>query len=140
VPADGSASSAITASRFSLTIDGVEMASFSELAGITSEAEHAVPLLKKLPGRRNPPTVVLRRGLTSDTQLAAWHETAFEDPSVARKSTTLIMYNTRGEPVARYHLEDAWPAKLEIGTLEPRSDDLYETITLSCARIQRVSA
>jgi phage tail-like protein len=131
-PADDSA---ITAARFGLTVDGVEVASFSELAGITSEAEHA--LLRKLPGKRNPPTVILRRGLTADTQLAAWHETALDHPTEARKSTTLVMYDTRGEPVARYHLDDAWPSKLEIGS----SDGvLYETITLSCARIQRVAA
>ena len=57
----------IAAARFSLTVEGVEIAQFSELVGITSEAEPddlAATLLKKLPGKRNPPTVVLSRGFS----------------------------------------------------------------------------
>jgi len=129
------------ATRFSITIDGIEIGSFSELTGITSEADAAGPLLKKLPGKRTPPTVVLGRGLTKDTQLAAWHEAAVDDPAKARKNGTLVMFNTKGEPVARYHLENAWPSKLEIGTPEPGSDGaLYERVTLSCDRIKRLAA
>ena len=35
----------------------------------------------------------------------------------ARKSASLIAYNAAGDPVARYHLTNAWPAKLQINTL-----------------------
>ncbi len=141
MPADATAGDAITAARFSVTIDGVEIASFAEVVGITTEADTAGLLLKKLPGKRKPPTVTLRRALTTDTQLAAWHEAAVVDPAAARKRATLVMFNTRGEPVARYHLENAWPSKLEIASPEPGSGGaLNETVTLSCQRIQRVAA
>ena len=77
----------ITAARFSLTIDGVEIASFSELGGITSEAgpyDLAGRVLTKLPGKRKPPTVTLRRGMNADLQLSAWHQSVVEGQVAAR--------------------------------------------------------
>ena len=40
------------------------------------------------------------------------------DMAAARKSCSLVMFNTKGKPVARYHLENAWPSKIEIGALK----------------------
>ena len=49
------------------------------------------------------------------------------------------MYNTKGDPVARYHLTNAWPSKLEIGGLKAGSSEvLMETVTIVCERIERV--
>jgi phage tail-like protein len=144
MPAGSGGGDAITAARFSLTIDGVEIAQFSELVGILSEAgsdDLAGRILKKLPGKTKPPTVALRRALTADTQIAAWHDAALDgELSAARKSATLVMYATDGNPVAKFHLESAWPAKLEIGALGAERDDvLYEAVTLACERIRRVA-
>jgi phage tail-like protein len=51
------------------------------------------------------------------------------------------MYNTDGKPVARYHLEHAWPAKLEIGTLGAgRTEVLTESVTLVCEHLQRLAS
>ena len=62
------------------------------------------------------------------------------DWAAARKSATLVMYNTAGEPVARYHLENAWPAKLEIGSFSCRRGPvLMETVTLVSENLQRVA-
>jgi phage tail-like protein len=134
----------IAPARFSLTIDGVEIASFSELVGIVSESDpddFAAVLLKKLPGKRKPPTVTLRRGKNKDMGVFAWHEAALDSrASEVRKNAELTMYNTAGEPVARYHLENAWVPKIEIGALKAGSGEvLYETVTLACERLQRVA-
>jgi phage tail-like protein len=140
---------ALTAARFSITIDGYEIASFSELSGITTEVE-AVDFLessdkevvfKKLPGKRKPPTIVLKRGKNSSMELWAWHEAVLlGDIVAARKSCSLVMYNYDGKPVARYHMEHAWPAKLEIGALKAgASEVLMETVTIVCENIQRVA-
>lgn len=140
---------ALTAARFSITIDGYEIASFSELQGITTEV---VPvdflestdkevIFKKLPGQIKPPTVVLSRGKNSSMELWAWHEAVLQGNIVAaRKSCSLIMYNYDGAPVARYHLMHAWPSKLEIGALKAgASEVLMEKVTIVCESIQRVS-
>jgi phage tail-like protein len=141
---------ALTAARFSITIDGYEIASFSELVGITTEVKPVDVLestdkevvFKKLPGTKMPPTITLKRGKNSSMELWAWHEAVLMgDIVAARKSCSLVMYSTDGKPVARYHLEQAWPSKLEVGALKAGSSEvLMETVTIVSERIQRVSA
>src|SRR4051812_22643606 len=141
---------ALTAARFSITIDGYEIASFSELQGITTEVEPVSfmessdkeVILKQLPGKAVPGKVVLKRGKNQSMELWAWHESVLQGNMVAaRKSCSLVMYNFDGAPVARYHLENAWPSKLEVGALKAgASEVLMETVTIVCESIQRVSA
>ena len=141
---------AITAARISITIDGYEIAAFTELQGITTEVEPVElmestdneVILKKLPGKAKPATLVLKRGKNSSMELWAWHEAVLMgDIVAARKSCSLVMYDTAGKAVARYHLEHAWPAKLEIGALKAGSSEvLMETVTIVSERIQRVAA
>jgi len=140
---------ALTAARFELSIDGHSVAQFSELSGISSaidvvefiQSDAKENILKKLPGKRNPPTVTLKRGMTRNIEMAAWHElVVLGDVAAARKSCSLTMYNTKGEGVAKYRLDDAWPAKIEIGALKAgASEVLMETVTIVCEFIQRVS-
>jgi len=140
---------ALTAARFSVVIDGYEIASFSELSGITTEVEPVDYLsssdkeiiFKKLPGKRKPPTVILKRGQTSGVELWSWHQAVLAgDIVLARKSASLVMYNFDGQPVARYYLEHAWPSKLETSALKAgTSEVLMETVTIVCENIQRVA-
>jgi phage tail-like protein len=138
----------LTAARFELTIDGHSLAVFSELVGISSsvDIEHVrvdtnpKRKLKKLPGKRTPPTVTLKRGMTRNIELAAWHELVILGDAAARKNVTLTMYDVTGDPVVRYHLTNAWPSKLEIGALKAgASSILMETVTLVAEFMQRVS-
>jgi phage tail-like protein len=138
---------ALTAARFELSIDGHSVAVFSELQGISSAVDEVELLtrgsevLLKVPAKRVPPTVTLKRGMTRSMELAAWHDLALKNNEAARKDTTLVMYDTTGDPVARYHLENAWPSKLLIDTLAAgASEVLFETVTLTVEDIQRVSS
>jgi phage tail-like protein len=142
--------SPITASRFGISVDGVQLAVFSELQGISSgiDAEDVEYVSRdgtvtvKLPGKRTPPTVTLTRGLTQSFELSAWHELVIlGDVAAARKNVTLTMFNVLGEPVARWHLENAWPAKFELDGLkgEDGTSALIETVTLVSDHIRRVS-
>lgn len=119
----------------SLVVDGVEIARFSEVAGIES--------------RTKPATIVLKRGVTDSRELRAWHEAVrMGNMTAARKSASLVMYDYDGKPVARYHLENAWPSQVELGswskaegldvtweTVEYRT----ETVTIVSESIQRVA-
>ncbi len=139
----------ITAAKFSVTIDGYEIAAFSELQGITTsveivdfmESSDREVILKKLPGRCNPPEIKLKRGKTNSMELWAWHEAVLTgDMAAARRSASLVMYDSTGKPVARYHLENAWPAKIEIGGMKAgASEALMEQVTITCESIQRVA-
>ena len=139
---------ALTAARFELTVDGHSLAVFSELVGISSAVDienvrldtNRKHKLKKLPGKRTPPTVTLKRGMTRNIELAAWHELVILGDVAARKNVTLTMYDVTGDPVVRYNLTNAWPSKLEIGALKAgASSVLMETVTLVAEFIQRVS-
>ncbi len=143
------ANAAHEAARYSITIDGVEIADFSELVELSSGLDPSDLALgldrkrkadrKKLPGKRTPPTVTLRRGQTDDLGVFEWHRDA-SGRTAARRDAVLVMYDVRGEPIARYYLESAWPAKIGISGLKAgASEVLYETVTLTCEDIQRVS-
>ncbi len=137
------AAAPITASRFSITIDGVQIAVFSELSGIRTEIE---PVELKDPGgekvpRRIPPAVTLKRGMNQDMGMNAWHEAVLTGQMAqARKSCSLVMYSTSGAPVARFFLKNAWPSKIEISGLKAGSNEvLMETVTLVCDELQRIA-
>lgn len=140
---------AITASRFSIVIDGYQIASFSGLIGITTEVEpvellqstDTAVVLKKLPGKTKPATITLKRGKNQSMELWLWHEAVLMgDIMAARKSCSLVMYATDGTAVARYYMENAWPSKLEVGALKAgASEVLMETVTIVCEHIQRVA-
>src|ERR1700683_3941963 len=112
---------AISAARFSITVDGYEIAQFSELTGITTEVEvidfmengsSGANILKKLPGKRKPPTITLRRGKNTSMELWAWHESVVHGDIVgARKSGSIVMYGYDRDPVWRYSLPYGGPGE-----------------------------
>jgi len=72
----------ITAARFSLTIDGYEIASFSELAGISSGAgsvdfiqtrDNEMLLLNRVTAVRAQTALTFIRPRSTDPRLFAWH-------------------------------------------------------------------
>ena len=133
----------LSAVRFELTIDGRSLASFSEFVGITSEIGELIGSTGTI-GTPPPKKVriTLKRVMTRNIEMAAWHELVIlGDVAAARKSCSLTMYNSTGAPVARYHLTDAWPQKIEIGAFKDKSGDsvLTETITMTCEFLQRVA-
>jgi phage tail-like protein len=135
---------ALTAARFTITIDGFEIASFAELDGIRSGYETSALELSgsrlAVPGKRMPPTVTLKRGLTNGMEVQAWHDQAMDDLATARKNATLVMYDFEGKPVARYTLVDAWPSKVEVGALRAgASSVLMETVTIVSEDLNRVA-
>ncbi|MFI9509667.1 phage tail protein [Nocardia sp. NPDC052566] len=144
MPAD-----AIPAARFSIVVDGHEIASFSDLQGIVAEVEPFAYLegsdkevrYNQLPGRLKPPQVVLKRGMNGSMELWAWHESVRSgNMKAARRSCSLIMYNTDGKAVAKYWLERAWPAKVDISAMKAgASQIMYETVTLVCEYMQRIA-
>jgi phage tail-like protein len=135
----------LTATRFELTVDGHSIASFTELVGISSAIDVASlsagtdEPIQHLPGRALAPAVVLERHMSKNIELAAWHElVVLGDLAAGRKTCSLTMFNAAAEPVARYHLSEAWPRTLEVRTDEA-SGILIETVTLICDFLQRVS-
>lgn len=137
----------ITATRFELTADGYEIASFSELAGISSSVgsvdyiesrEGETILLNRFAGIRTPTAITFVRPRTADARFTAWYLAASRDPVGSTKDCGLAMYNTSGEPVARYYMESAWPSKIDIGGPVSARTGQSELVTITCEFLRYV--
>jgi T4-like virus tail tube protein gp19 len=102
VPVHAQSDSPVAASRFGISVDGVQIGVFSQL---TSEAATGA----------GPQFITLAGGRTQGIEMAAWHELVIlGDVAAARKNATIVMYNGSGRPVKTYHLVNAWPAKMSL--------------------------
>jgi phage tail-like protein len=122
---------------FLVEIDGVAAATFRSVSGLAAEAEviefrelggsHSI----KLPGRIRYPNVILRRGLTTSRDLWDWWETV-RDGAIQRRTVLIAVLDDAGQPVLRWRLSEAWPAKWELSELDAGKNEIaIETLELA---------
>jgi phage tail-like protein len=115
--------------NFLVEFDGITQAGFSEVTGLASEVEIMTyreggdARVRKLPGLAKFPNVILKRGFTADRALWDWHRTAL-DGAVQRRTVRITLLDGGREPVARWILTDAWPAKWQGPDLDARSSGI----------------
>jgi len=110
--------------NFSFQLDGLDCGLFSEMQPIGTESA--------------PVTIVLRHGSAS-AQLWSWQKAAASGAIASRKDADLVMYRTDGTPVARYHLQNAWPSKMEVSEFDASKNEVsIETLTLVADHAQRI--
>ena len=142
-------SDAIASYHFAVEIDGVELAQFSELSGITSEIDvielkentsAGKPIIKKLPGARMPPTITLKRAKNASMALWDWHYQVYQgNVAAARKTGSVVLYDYGYGEVARYNFTNGWPSKVTMGAAKAGSNEvLMEEISIVCEELQRV--
>jgi phage tail-like protein len=139
----------ITAARYSVTLDGFEIASFTHLTDLAEAVTPATYLssddqgvvTNKLPGLLVAPTITLSRPMTADMTLNNWHDAVRQgNISLGRRSVSLTVYDNQATPVARYSLTKAWPSKLEItATPGSKGEALTEEVTFVAEYMQRVA-
>ena len=95
----------IAASRFAITVDGYEIASFSELQGITTKVDpvefmkaEGRYIVRKLPGE--PQAMTLKHGVSASMDMWVWHEAARNGLMSGRKNVVMLVYTGAGEPVS----------------------------------------
>jgi phage tail-like protein len=139
----------MSASTFVIQVDGIQVATFSELSGINSEVEAAEYIATgtegivhtKQFGKTKPPVVTLKRGLDSDSYIWSWHQAVLLGDPAARKTCSLQMFAASasprsGKPLITYLLENAWPSRVEIGGMKAgQSEIVTETVVLNCDQI-----
>ena len=141
--------SPVSASRFGISVDGVQIASFSELQGISTEVdviEHIESTddgvrVHKIPGVTRPKgEVKFKMAMGTNLAMNAWlEESQAGKMDVARKSCSLVMYDAENKPVARFYLENAWPIKCTLSPLRAGgSDVMQQEWSLTFETIQRV--
>ena len=78
---------------------------------------------RKLPGLVNYSNVTLRRGITGSLELYQWWNTVREG-QLLRRNVTITLLDEQRQPVLRWRLRDAWPAKLEAGPLNAHANEV----------------
>ena len=72
--------------------------------------------------------------------MSYWHRAAATQLTGYKKNVVLIFYNTEGTAVARFNLNNAWPAEYHLSALKAGSSEIiYESITLTASSFERVS-
>ena len=124
--------------NFVVEIDGVEAGDFSEVDLPSGEIEvieyregaDRVSSSRKLPGRVKYPNVVLKRGVAGRLELFDWWK-AVRDGALQRRNVSITLLDEARNPVQRWGLRDAWPAKLDYSRLDARGNEVaIETLEL----------
>jgi phage tail-like protein len=124
--------------NFVVEIDGIARAGFSEVEGLGGEIDvvayregsDKTNSFRLLPGLVRYPRVVLRRGFAGDASLFGWWR-AVRDGTLDRRSVSIMLLDETRQPVARWNLRRAWPAKWEAPSLNAKASDVaIETLEL----------
>jgi len=133
---------AFLGSIFSFEIEGLTGVNmFTACSGLSLEfdvithatiAEGSKKIQKKIPGRPKYAEVVLKRGLTSSTDLHDWFKEVVDAASeTPYKTAAIVVIDRTGERVAEFNLEGCWPSKLSVSDLAAGSDDvMIEELTI----------
>src|SRR5512144_1691258 len=91
---------ALVAQRFKIEVRGLNLPTFQELSGLTSELEVATlkandptgkPIVKQMSGAMKPPTITLKRAADSSMDLWNWHKAAIDGDLVgARRAGSIV--------------------------------------------------
>jgi len=117
--------------NFLVELDGVAKAGFSEVEGLGGEVDvvayregaDRTNALRLLPGLVRYPRVVLRRGFGGDAELFEWWKTV-RDGAAERRDISIVLLDEKREPVARWLLRRAWPAKWEGPVLNAKTSEV----------------
>ena len=141
----------IAARLFSIEVDGVSIAQFRDVEGISSTVrviEHrentpdGVQVLRKLPGQSGEADdITLRRGVTADTALAEWHEQVKRgDIAGARHDGAVVLYDYERGEAGRWEFRNGWPRYVGLSPLSVPSDEVViEVCVITHEGVTRVT-
>jgi len=130
--------------NFLVEIDGITRAAFHEVTGFDSTIDvidHREggenTTLRKLPGMTKHANIVLKYGLTDDSELYRWHRDAING-NVQRKNGSIVLLDRQGQERMRWNFVNAWPSKWKGADFNAEGNDVaIETIELSHEGIAR---
>ena len=128
-----------TTGNFLVEIQGITATSFSEVSGLETSidvveyraGDARLNTEQKLPGLYKASDVTLKRGLTQDTSLWNWINSAMAG-NVFRTPVAIILLDQADNPVLIWKLRNAWPCKWEITEYDASKSELsIETLELA---------
>lgn len=139
----------LVAAYFAVDFQNGVVGAFRECTGLGSESqvveyratdERGKPILIREPGTMKYQDVVLKRGITDSMDMWQWRKQV-EDGDIqgARRSGTITLYNQKGEAVARWTFENAWPSKVNGPTYDAKTNEVaIEELTITHQGYKRV--
>lgn len=115
--------------NYLIEIDGLSVAGFSEVSGLTTEQDvieyregSDTQTVHKIPGLRKYSNITLKRGFTQNKELWDWRKTTI-DGLTERKSGAIILQDEAQEEALRWEFQEAWVAKWEGPTLNATANE-----------------
>ncbi|MCX7288985.1 MAG: phage tail protein [Rhodobacterales bacterium] len=116
--------------NFLIEIDGVTTAGFTEVSGLETTQETIDyregsddTVLKKLPGLKTFPNIVLKRGRTKNTDLWLWRKTTL-DGKTERRSGAIILLDEERREALRVNFREGWLCKWEGPALNATTNEV----------------
>jgi phage tail-like protein len=118
------------AQSFLVEIDGVTVAGFSEVSGLSVEISPVEyrngsedTTVRKIPGLAKYANITLKRGVVGDLTLWQWLN-AVRHGEVQRRDGVIVLLDARREPVLRIRFRRGWVCKWEGPTLNAQSNEV----------------
>jgi len=138
----------ISAHQFALEIQGIAEATFREASGFGSENDiieqkeqgpKGETHIRKIPGTLRWQNLVLKRGLTSNTELWKWREQVITGQiEKARLDGSIVAYDEDGTEKMRFNFIRGWPSKWESTGLNSMGNEpVIETIEITHEGLER---
>jgi phage tail-like protein len=131
--------------NFLVELDGIARAAFSEVSGLDATTEPIEyreggenTTVRQLPGMTRFSNIVLKWGMTSDTELYDWHRQTVLG-NVQRRNGSVIVLDRQGNEVARWNFVNAWPTKYNVPDFNATGKEVaVETLELVHEGVERV--
>lgn len=124
--------------RFRVEIDGTQTLDFADVVlpdactDVVEYREGTDRTSRKVAGASHFGNLVLRRGVTQSNELFAWWKTVAEGHA-DRRNLSVILFDPQGQPVKRWNIAAAWPARYCVAPLDALDGDVTLMETLECA-------
>lgn len=127
---------------FGIEIDGVNIAQFRDVQGISNKIAvieirenkpNGQQVIRKVPGNSSSGDITLKRGTTADRSLWNWFKEALDgNIQNARKNGSVTLYDYQHGEVRRYNFTNGWCSALNISALSsPGNDIVIEECVIS---------
>lgn len=139
----GSRTDPFGAFNFLVEIDGITIAGFSEVTGLSNETDvieyrtgNLENTVTKLPGLKKFGNVTLKHGLTDNTELWEWRKTVM-DGQTERRSLSIVLNNEAGQEAIRWNLYEVWVRKYDVSALNGKTNEVaIETVELVTEKVE----
>jgi len=132
--------------RFRVEIDGIAQANPCEISGIEAVVESTeyregtdAAGISQVGGMPRYGKLILKYGLTDSKEMYDWFVTGLTG-KVERRNVSVVALDMDGKDVARWNLDEAWPARYQAPDFRARGSEVaMETFEIVYESLQRLS-